>query len=422
MESGGEVIVDVDDQSMDSVIDNESEGVLSLLGSEVETDDNITVIINEVKQQRVSVFDRLGGRSDETTGSDVASTPNAGEQDQPKKGKRKRKNVCGAEKNRRRRAKMALSDQVPKPQTSDSTGPGGSKRTRSPNPSEKATPPSKRTMEKTPPANRPKDASTFKDVLSDSLTHYIIASKGDLTADQVGAVMGNIIWELEKLIGSGTKAPSFNGNKPGEMELELRCADDRCVKWLKYIVPKLKPWKNAALRLITKDEWETIYKPKRMIRMSVLVPWCTTSAYFMNVLRSNNPELRTKYWEIKNVQSWNNSTKFHLKIDETSVELLKAKGFKAHWLLDVVEFKFARNRPSTAEAGSSTQTTATVTDAGKNSTPSNPTLPAESSAGTGEANSENRASPAKTCSGNSEVQKSGKKALKKALSSVETAN
>lgn len=449
MESEDVLLENVEDQSMDLIADNIREDILSLSESEVEADDNITVIINDVKQQRGSVFNRLGERSDGASSIGATSTPNVGERDQPTTGKRKKRNVCGAEKNRRRKAKLALSGQDPKPQTSDSTGQGGSKRIRSPNTSEKATPPPKRMMEQTPLANRPKDATTFKDVLSDSLTHYIIGSKGDLTVDQVEAVMGNIIWELEQFIGSGSRAPGFNGKKLGEVELELRCADDNSVKWLKHIVPKLNPWKNAALRLVTKSEWETICKPKRMVRMNVLVPWCTTSSYFMDVLRSNNPELRTKYWEIKNVQSWSDSTKFHLKIDETSVELLKAKGFKAHWLLDVVEFKFARNGPPTAEAESSsqkgknqttgttaTEASATVTEAkdstnGRTDNTNTSTVlsalsslvpPAVFGAGTGEANSDNRTGPARTCSGNSVVPQSGKKASKKAVSPAETAN
>lgn len=150
------------------------------------------------------------------------------------------------------------------------------------------------------------------------------------------------IWEIEKFVGSGTEAPSFNGHKPGEIELELRCGDNRTVSWIKHIVPKLKPWRDAALRVVSKSEWQTMCKPKRMIRMSVIVPWQTTGSYFLDILRSNNPELRTSYWEIKHTQHWDKSTKFHLKVDETSVQLLQARNYRVHWLLDVIVFKIER--------------------------------------------------------------------------------
>lgn len=74
----------------------------------------------------------------------------------------------------------------------------GPKRGRSPNLSEKATPPPKRILNNTPQTNRPKEPTSFKEAEADSLTHYIIGANGDLTADQVNAVMGCIIWELEK--------------------------------------------------------------------------------------------------------------------------------------------------------------------------------------------------------------------------------
>lgn len=107
--------------------------------------------------------------------------------------------------------------------------------------------------------------------------------------------MGNIIRELEKFIGTGTKAPSFKGRKVGETELELNCTDERREKWLRETVPRLKPWKNATLTVVTISEWEAMNRPKKMLRMSVIVSWRSTGCYFMDVLRSNNPELRTKY-------------------------------------------------------------------------------------------------------------------------------
>ena len=83
-------------------------------------------------------------------------------------------------------------------------------------------------------------------------------------------------------------------------------------------------------------------KPMRMLRMSVIVPWRTNGKYFMDVLRSHNPDLKTRYWEIKHVQERSDSTKFQLKVDEESAEILRSRNFRAYWLVHQIEFKMER--------------------------------------------------------------------------------
>lgn len=95
----------------------------------------------------------------------------------------------------------------------------------------------------------------------------------------------------------GPTAPSFN-NRPGESELEIECADERTVNWLFNIVPKLEPFRKASLKLMRKMEWEASHKPKKMLPMSVSVPWKTTTKYFLDVLRAHNLFLQTKYWDV----------------------------------------------------------------------------------------------------------------------------
>lgn len=254
--------------------------------------------------------------------------------------KKKKKNICGSEKKRRRRARQAevISGQNDLASTEDQRA--TNKRGRSPGSKGKLTPPSKRAMDTTPNENR--QSANYRQAVSSSMTFYIVGVDKALNSDQVGAVLGNIVWELEKFIGSGTMAPSFNGNRQGESELELECADDRTVRWLFSTVPKLRPFKEPALKIITQLEWEAAYKPKRMMRMSVIVPWETTPAYFMQVLRSNNPFLKTRYWEVKHVENWGERTKICLKVDDTSVDMLKERNFKAFWLLNVIKFKLER--------------------------------------------------------------------------------
>lgn len=176
------------------------------------------------------------------------------------------------------------------------------------------------------------------------MTYYVVGANASLNAKQVGAVRGNIIFEIERFIDADVLAPSFNSHRLGESELELKCADNRTAEWLKSIVPRLRPWNGASLKLLTKREWDAMNKPQRMLRMTVVSPWRVSAAYFMKVLRSHNPQLRTRQWEIKHVEDRGERTKFYLKVDETSVGILRAKGFKAFWLVDALEFRLEKPR------------------------------------------------------------------------------
>lgn len=330
-----------------------------------EAEDRTTVTINKIiwppKLAKVASGQVASPVVTNSMGSDDKSKP--GNEAAYQLTKRKRKNVSGSEKNRRRKARAAMMNPDSNPPVCSTPQPSN-KRVRSPCLGEKITPPPKKTLDKTPPVNR--RPATFKEVVQESLTYYVVGANVTLNAEQVGAVMGNIIWELEKYIGTGIKAPSFNGKKVGESEIEMRCADNRTVEWLLSTVPQLKPWRKASLKVMTKVEWETMHKPKRMLRMSVVVPWPATGAYFMDVLRSNNPELKTKYWEIKNVHDRGDGTKFYLKVDEVSAELLRARGYKAFWLLDVIQFKL--ERAYGGAGGSNTQAGAGTSSAKSSST------------------------------------------------------
>lgn len=128
-------------------------------------------------------------------------------------------------------------------------------------------------------------------------------------------------------------------------------------------MPKLRPWKKASLKVITKIEWEAEHRPKRMLRMIIIVRMRTSGSYFMDVLRSNNPDLRTIYWEIKNSQERDDSTRFHLKVVEMSAELLRARGYKAFWLLGQIEFKLERSYGSAGRSDNQAETRTSTTRA-----------------------------------------------------------
>lgn len=131
----------------------------------------------------------------------------------------------------------------------------------------------------------------------------------------------------------------------------------------------------------------------------------------MDVFRSNNPGLRTKYWEIKNTQNWNDKTKFNLKVDEVSGELLRVNCYKVHWLLDAIEFKMERGngaqdmdheskKPNGIRAdGTSTGTNQTTTGTSVHSNRNKLTEPSK-----GTENASLKGLPTRT--GNSEVQTS----------------
>lgn len=369
-------VVDVDMEPEVHNVENETpastekdDDVLSLGGNEgrvlsQSSDDTVTVTINPVAWPPVP-------QGEANSGARI-SLESEGGKPKRQRNKRKKGNVNGSEKAqfRRGRDSSAVSGQSGNVRTDSRHV--SNKRGRSPNGKEKLTPPSKRILDSTPPVNR--ETANYKQAVADSMTFYIIGAEQALTTDQVERVMENLVWELEKFIGSGKMAPSFNDNKPGESELKLECADERTMKWLVEIFPRLRPWRLARLKLVTKAEWEAEYKPKRMLRMSVVVPWRATATYFMQVLRSNNPFLKTRNWEVRHSEDWGDRTKFYLKVDETSVEMLRERNFRVHWLLNVITFRLDRPgtgkqqekeraevSETTAAKDSSTATTSTVT-------------------------------------------------------------
>lgn len=270
---------------------------------------------------------------------------------------KKRRNICGAEKKRRRKARLADVQSQSAPNRIATESGMSQKRGRSPNREENVTPPQKRSLNVTPPAAKDQRSGTssvpqpekpeswYRGAISESLTFVIVGTNGTaLSAGQVELVRDNLVYELNQFIGSNVKAPGFNGRRMGEEEFELLCADGRSVAWLKAMVPKLRPWREASLMVMPKREWIELNKPGKMTKLSVLVPWNTSAEYFLNVLRTDNQELRTLYWEIKYVQERDESTLFLVKVDERSLEILQAWNFKAYWLMDVLTFRVARNR------------------------------------------------------------------------------
>lgn len=303
-------------------------------GSEMSTEsgDRVTVNIGTIIKPNIlnSVVEKTKGPSSEQG---------------PMGKKPQRRNRSGSEKRRRRRAKAGTDRQL-NWTNKDTNATGTNKRNRSPAIGGNGTPPSKRPQQEnhgTTPG-----APSYKGALMDSMTYMIIgANETALRGDQVEQIMRNIVWELENFIGSSTKAPSFNGRRLGEHELELRCADERTVSWLQGIVPKLKPWRGASLELVTKARWTELNNLKKKVRMSVLVPWRTSGTYFLDVLRSHNPELKTRNWEIKGMQDRGEATLFYLRVDEVSANVLQSRNYRAHWLLDSIEFRLERQRKST---------------------------------------------------------------------------
>ncbi|KAJ6639415.1 hypothetical protein Bhyg_12159, partial [Pseudolycoriella hygida] len=94
--------------------------------------------------------------------------------DKPNSGK-KRKNICGVEKARRRKQKLALTKSQMEPGTL--AAPSQKKRGRSPDASSKVTPPSKKAMDTTPKIPAKQRDRTFKDAVEESLTHCIVGGR-----------------------------------------------------------------------------------------------------------------------------------------------------------------------------------------------------------------------------------------------------
>lgn len=320
--------------------------ILLSQGSEMSnaSDGNITVKIGEISKPNVPnpIIDVTRSAEDRSL-------------NEPKQ----RKKVSGAERRKRRKARAALEN--PKSATTAGSQVSGSKRIRSPGVSENITPPPKKSQQQAPPPGTPlisqarnhnpvHSNSNFKDTILESMDYVIVGgNKTALTPGQVGDVMKNLVWELEKFIGTNTRAPNFRDNTLGESELVLRCAEERTVKWLKDVTPKLKPWQGASLSLMRKKDWDALQQQKKMVRMSVKVPWFSTKDHFLGALRSHNPDLRTRYWEVKHVEPRGDHSTIFLKMDEISAGIIQSRNFKAYWLLNEIEFKPLRGNLNRAQ-------------------------------------------------------------------------
>lgn len=273
---------------------NEDEDVIVLSQGSAISQESVTVTIGNINKSMDESRTVKVTKSSKGNRKQVVEIPN------------RKKRLSGAERKKRKRAKAESIDDQSAHTEGNQGGTNGGKRRRSKG-DENVTPPAKR-----PPvtnqqvSQRPKVSQgtptqgqakpSFANVVAESLTYVIVGEKGqDLNSDQVSLILGNVVRELERFVGTTTTAPSFKGKKVGELELELRCADTRAERWLQWVVPRPNPWEGASLRLIRKEEWET-ERQSKMVRVSVVVPWRTTGNYFLDILRSNNPNLRTRCW------------------------------------------------------------------------------------------------------------------------------
>lgn len=315
------------------------------------TDDDGVILTqtSDISQNSVKVHI---GKINKPKGSDGGNGSVKNPGDTSKDGVIRKKKISGSERRRRKKAKAALETKNSEHTETNRREMGG-KRVRSPG-VEKTTPPAKRsqTMRNADPEHTLKkkevtqqNKKTLNEVVMDSLTYVIVGKDRMLSPDQVNLILNNVIWELERFIGTQTMAPGFKGKRIGESELELRCANSRTEEWLQWVVPRLKPFKGASLTLMRKSDWVN----RAMVRMSVVVPWSTTGNYFLDVLRSNNPSLKTRCWDIKYTEDRGDSTAIFLKVDVESAEILRSNNFKAFWLLDEITFVPKRSNQAPRE-------------------------------------------------------------------------
>ncbi|XP_072380719.1 uncharacterized protein [Diabrotica undecimpunctata] len=113
--------------------------------------------------------------------------------------------------------------------------------------------------------------------------------------DKLKAVEIAILGAYDKILEAGPQVRFLKSTyRPGF--LELNCADDISARWLKEVIPTLRPWESASLRAV---EGEDIPKPHS----------CTVfvqdehgerleSKRILNRLRISNHGLRTHLWTV----------------------------------------------------------------------------------------------------------------------------
>lgn len=344
--------------------------------------------ITSMARSSLSVSDRTG----QTGAGNSASADNlvpAG----PVKKKKKRR--CGAERNRVRKAKLALQAQADlhrnaTPSTSaqmrnvaggSATGQPGAKANKTG--SSGATPRDLGLKRLRPSDSMPPEAYSApkrgREVLRprsygealESGRRVVIAPAGypDTTlSEEQGDLVARALCVAMDAIPEADRVPRFERCRCDQGVLWVTGTDDEALRWLRSAVPSLAPWEGASLQILERE------RLPRLTRMSLVVHGILERTdVILRRLKRQNPGLQTHLWRVWDRRDGPKMVHLTLGVDPRSRSELREGGYQAHYGLWRVSFREAHQGTADGAEASTSETGAEHAAAGAREQPAEPT-------------------------------------------------
>ncbi|XP_045476780.1 uncharacterized protein LOC123682275 isoform X2 [Harmonia axyridis] len=169
-----------------------------------------------------------------------------------------------------------------------------------------------------------------------------------LRINQLKAIEAAILESIFALEREATVRPKFQHlhNRPGW--LGLTCLDIATLEWLKSILPKLKPWEGAELRIV--EEAELPYP-------QILTGYLPNSQDLSNeqiffLMEIQNEDLKTSGWRILRREPSNTMLEVVISADSKSVEKLKALNCRINYKFGQISLHLKGHKISVSSTGS----------------------------------------------------------------------
>lgn len=202
--------------------------------------------------------------------------------------------------------------------------------------------------------------ASYRDVTRRSL-EYIVCLHGrpPLSRDNVEEIKKTLAKMIEQAILSKTASPMFRYHSVRGDGLYVGCSDSTCEAWLFTNIQGIIPWVGCQSHIMIIPQAE---QPK-LIRTVVCVPTRKDNNYILEMFTELNKNLNVNKWIIKARRSLGSAkSSLFIRMDEESLERLKAQEFRANWVLGTVQVNIEKptSKPSAVNS-SSDASKATVT-------------------------------------------------------------
>lgn len=139
---------------------------------------------------------------------------------------------------------------------------------------------------------------------------------------------------LEKIDTSVGYAPKFFGCSMTAGRLLLTCADEATREWLTIVVPELRPWEGASLKLVNAKDL-----PKPMTGVAWVPNADLDPKKLVHRLELQNPQVGCGHWRVLNRKFEEKGQTVTFSFDRSSYEALKDSKCKLFFDLGIIQLR-----------------------------------------------------------------------------------